>query len=263
MRDLTQRKRVGIALGGGVARGLAHIGVLAVLEEAGIPIDYIAGTSMGAMIGAAYCAGLEIPQLLDIASHTGWRHITSLSWPIQGFLSFQKMEGWIIDLIGDVDVRDLAIPFAAMATDVETGERLILTEGPVAKVVRASCSVPGIAAPVAFRGRLLCDGGVSDNVPDDAARTLGADYVIGVDVFAPAYRSYLGPAGVTMAAVEILVQNAGGGAQKADRVIIPDLVGKSYIRLSKHEELIEAGSQAARQMLSVISADLAEPVEGV
>ena len=100
----------------------------------------------------------------------------------------------------------------------------------MAKIVRISCSVPGVVAPVEFKGRLLCDGGVSDNLPDEAARTLGADYVIGVDVFAPVYRSFLGPIGVTMAAVETLVQNAGGGSQTAECVIIPDLVCKSYIR---------------------------------
>lgn len=261
MLNLTERKRVGLALGGGAARGLAHIGVLAVLEEASIPIDCITGTSMGAMIGAAYCAGIEVAQLLDIASRTGWRHISTPTWPHQGLLSFRKMEQWIIDILGDVDLRDLAIPFAATATDIETGERMILREGPVARVVRTSCSVPGIAAPVAFNGRLLCDGGVSDNLPDEAARQLGADYVIGVDVFAPAYRSFLGPVGVTMAALEVLVQNAGGGARTADCVIIPDLVGKSYIRLSKSWQFIEAGRRATADKLPEIIEALAQPAE--
>ena len=104
---------------------------------------------------------------------------------------------------------------------------------------------------------------MSDNLPDDAARILGADYVIGVDVFAPAYRSFLGPVGVTMAAVEMLVQNAGGGSQRSDCVIVPDLVGKSYIRLSKYPELIEAGRQATLEMLPTIREAIAETVETV
>jgi NTE family protein len=237
--------------------------VLAVLEEAGIEIDCVAGTSMGAMIGAAYCAGLEVPELLDIASKTGWRHISGLTWPHQGLLSFRKMERWVIEHIGDVDVRDLMIPFAAMATDIETGERVMLKKGPVARVVRVSCSVPGVVAPVAFDGRLLCDGGASDNLPVDAARALGADYVIGVDVFAPAYRSFLGPLGVTMAALETLVENAGGGSKVADCVIVPDLVGKSYVRLSKQAELIQAGRQAARVMLPTIREALAQPIKAI
>ena len=261
MQSIAEQKSVGLALGGGAARGLAHIGVLAALEENDIPIGCIAGTSMGAMIGAAYCAGIEIPELIDIATKTGWRHISTLTWPHQGLLSFEKMETWIINTLGNIDVQDLVMPFAAMATDIETGEKLMLREGPVAKIVRISCSVPGVAAPVAFNGRLLCDGGVSDNVPDDAARKLGADYVIGVDVFAPVYRSFLGPLGVTMAAIETLVQNAGGGSKNSDCTIIPDLVGQSYIRLSKYENFIEAGWQATQKMIPIIKKALAEPVK--
>ena len=252
------RKRVGLALGGGAARGLAHIGVLSVLEEACIPIDFIAGTSMGAMVGAAYCAGIEIPQLLENAARTSWWQISSPTWPRHGWLSFEKMEHWITDMIGDVDIRDLVIPFAAVATDIETGERVILREGPVGKIVRASCSVPGIIEPLDYGGRLLCDGGISDNLPDYAARSLGADYVIGVDVFAPVFRTYLGPAGALLAAVETLVQHAGGGDLDADCLIIPDLVGASYIRLSKYREIITAGEHAALEMLPVIQTALAE-----
>jgi NTE family protein len=254
-------KRVGLALGGGAARGLAHIGVIAALEEGEVPIDCISGTSMGAMIGAAYCAGLEIPELLEIAATTGWRHISTLTWPHQGLLSFEKMEEWIIKKIGDVDVRDLEIPFAAMATDIETGEKCILREGPVAKIVRISCSVPGIVEPVEYNGRLLCDGGVSDNVPGEAVRMLGADYVIGVDVFAPAYRSFLGPLGVTMAAVETLVENAGGGALNSNCLITPDLVGQSYIRLSKYDDFIQAGWRATQEMIPSIKAALIVPAD--
>jgi len=252
------RLQVGLALGGGAARGLAHIGVLSVLEDAEIPIDFIAGTSMGAMIGAAYCAGLEIPELLETVETTAWWHVSRPTWPRHGWLSFEKMEHWIMSMIGDVDIRDLAIPFAAVATDIETGERVILREGPVGKIVRASCSVPGIIEPLPYEGRLLCDGGISDNLPDYAARSLGADYVIGVDVFAPAFRTYLGPAGALLAAVETLVQHAGGGDLDADCLIIPNLVGTSFIRLGKHKEFIEAGRLAAVEMVPVIQTALAE-----
>ncbi|MDX1415567.1 MAG: patatin-like phospholipase family protein [Candidatus Promineifilaceae bacterium] len=252
------RRRVGLALGGGGARGLAHIGVISVLEAARIPIDFVAGTSMGAMIGAAYCAGIEVPQLLENAKSTTWWQISRPTWPRHGWLSFDKMERWITDMIGDVDIRDLAIPFAATTTDIETGERVIFREGPVSKIVRASCSVPGIIEPLEYEGRLLCDGGISDNLPDYAARMLGADYVIGVDVFAPAFRRVLGPAGALLAAVETLVQHAGGGDLDADCLIIPDLVGKSFVRLSNYQEIIEAGERAALEMLPVIQEALAD-----
>lgn len=258
MRVEKARKRVGLALGGGAARGLAHIGVLAVLEENNIPIDAIAGTSMGSMIGAAYSAGVEVSQLMEVASVTSWLDISRPTWPRYGLLSFAKMEHFITNLVGDVDVRDLPIPFAAAATDIETGERVILRDGPLGKVIRASCSVPGFVAPVDYQGRLLADGGISDNLPDFAARLLGADYVIGVDVFAPAYRSFLGPFGAMLAAVETLVQHAGGGDLDADCLIIPDLIGKSFVRLSKYDELIEAGRQAALAMIPTIKAALQE-----
>jgi NTE family protein len=228
-----------------------------VLVENQIPIDYVAGTSMGAMIGAAYCAGVEVPQLIDIAAETGWLTISSPTWPRHGLLSFAKMEQWVYDTIGDVDVRDLPIPFAAVATDIATGERVIMREGPLAKVIRASCSVPGVVEPLEFEGRFLTDGGISDNLPDYAARLLGADYVIGVDVFAPAFRSFLGPVGAMLAAVETLVQHAGGGDLDADCLIIPDLVGKSFVRLSRYMELIDAGKQATLELLPSIAAALA------
>jgi len=112
-----------------------------------------------------------------------------------------------------------------------------------------------------YRGRLLCDGGISDNLPDYAARSLGADYVIGVDVFAPAFRTFLGPAGALLAAVETLVQHAGGGDLDADCLIVPDLVRTSYIRLSKYRDFIEAGEQAAWEMLPTIREALAEQDE--
>lgn len=251
------RKKVGLALGGGAARGLAHIGVIMTLEQAGVPIDFIAGTSMGSMIGSAYAAGMECKRLHEVAVEAGWRHIARPTWPRHGLLSFERLETWMINLIGDVDIRDLSIPFAAVATDLETGERVILREGRLSTTVRASCSVPGFVAPIEVNGRLLCDGGVSDNVPDDAARMLGADYVIGVDIFAPAYRTYLGPVGVALAAVETLVRHAGGGNANADCLIVPDMVGQSYLRLSNYEAFIEAGAQATRDMLPVILDDLA------
>lgn len=250
------RLRVGLALGGGVARGLAHIGVLSVLEEAGVPIDCIAGTSMGAIIGSSYCAGLTVPELVQIASRTGWLDVISLLPSAHGLVSFVRMERWIERVVGDFDVRDLAIPFAAVASDIVTGERVVLWQGRLATAIRASCSVPGFAPPVELGNRLLVDGGISDNIPADVARMLGADYVIGVDVFVPALRSYLGPVGQGLAAIETLVRHAGQGSMECDCLIVPDLVGRSYIRFSHYAELIALGEKAAREKLPTILAAL-------
>ncbi len=250
--------KVGVALGGGVARGIAHIGVLSVLEEAGIPIDVVAGTSMGAIIGSAYSAGLSIADLRALAARTGWNDVTKLRLSTDGLICFQKMESWVEDTVGEYDVRDLAIPFAAVASDLVTGERVVLWCGPLATAIRASSSVPGFAPPVHWDGRQLVDGGVTDNVPGDVARMLGADYVIGVDVFMPAFRRFLGPLGQGLAAVETLVRHAGQGPDECDRLIVPHLEGASYFHFSHYESLIALGEAAAREKLPLIQADLAE-----
>ncbi len=254
--------RVGLALGGGAARGLAHIGVLAELTAANIPVDVITGTSMGSLIGAAYAAGLEVPYLMELAESTTWFDIVRPTWPRQGLVSFRKLEAFIVDVVGDLDIRDLTIPFAAIATDLETGIRVMLRKGPLARAVHASCSVPGLATPVNWHGRLLCDGGISDNLPAYPARALGADYVIGVDVFAPAFRTFLGPAGVALASLEIMVEQAGGGNQNVDCLIVPELIGRSYVRLSDHRRLIEAGAEATRAHIPRIREDLEKMAMG-
>lgn len=256
MSSINSRKRVGLALGGGVARGPAHIGVLAVLEREGIPIDCVAGTSAGALIGAAYCAGLEVPQLCELARQSGWRTVIRLIWPRQGLVSFGKMEPWVESLVGAVDIRDLSIPFAAVAADLARGEVVALRRGRLATAVRASCSVPGLVAPVEIEGRLLCDGGVLDNLPVKAVRDMGADYVIGVDLFAPDCGRRWGPLGMGVAAVESLIRRAGGGVDCADCLITPDIAGASYFQFSKSAEFIALGEAAAEKMIPTIRAEL-------
>jgi NTE family protein len=159
------------------------------------------------------------------------------------------MESWMEDQLGELDIRDLAIPFGSVASDLETGERVILTEGPLARAVRASCSVPGFVTPVEIDGRLLCDGGVLDNLPVEAARTLGADIVIGVDLFVPGPWGKRGPVGSLAVAIETMVRRAGGGIDAADILIIPDLSGHSYLSFSKSEQFIALGEAAAEKML--------------
>ncbi len=246
------RLKVGLALGGGVARGLAHIGVLSVLEEARVPIDCIAGTSMGAIIGAAYCAGLGIDELRDVAARTGWWQVSRPLFSAGGFVTFIHLERWLEENIGEFDVRDLAIPFAAVASDLLSGERVVLSEGRLCTAVRASCSVPGFVPPVETDGRMLVDGGITDNIPADVTRLLGADYVIGVDVFMPALRPRLGPFSQGLAAIETLVRHAGRGANECDALIVPDVEGRSYFKFSDHKELIRLGEQAAREQLPAI-----------
>ena len=245
------RPKVGLALSGGVARGPVHVGVLSVLEREGIPIDFVAGTSAGALVGAAYCAGLPLPRLKALAAETSWHDVASLTWPRWGFITFKKMESFITGLIGELDVRDLSIPFAAVATDIERGEPVALREGSLARAVRASCSVPGFVTPVPINGRLYCDGGVSDNLPAHIVRDMGADYVIGVDLFVHGKPRW-GPLGM-----ETLVRRAGGGYKGVDCLIVPALSGRTYFRLSRSEEYIVLGMVAAETMLPKLKRDLA------
>jgi NTE family protein len=250
------RKKVGLALGGGVARGPAHIGVLAVLEKANIPIDYVAGTSAGSIIGAAYCAGLEIAQMRMMAQQMSWQQIASPIWPRRGLVSFKRMDPWIESFLGDLFLEDLPLPMAVVATDVYTGKPVMMDTGRLTTAVRASSSVPGAVEPVAWNGRLLCDGGISENIPIDAARQLGADYVIGVDLFAPEYNGRGGPLGLGFNAIETLVRNSGSGTDKADCLIVPPIVDHSYLSFGKCDTYIAMGEAATRKKLPQIRADL-------
>jgi len=246
------RKVVGLALGGGVVRGLAHIGVLTVLEQEGIPINLVAGSSVGSVIGAVYSAGIKLDRLVEFSRQINWLKIASPVWPVRGLVSFQRLERLLIGEIGDVTFADLKLPYAAVATDLHTGEMVAINHGRVAPAVRASCSVPGIVEPALIDGRVLVDGNYSNSTPVSVVREMGAEYVIGVDIFTPTLRDYLGPIGYAIAGFEILVQAAGGGIATADCLISPDLKGKTYLRFSKREQLLELGKEAAREKLPTI-----------
>jgi NTE family protein len=249
MSSSNGRPKVGLALGGGVARGLAHIGVLSVLEEAGVPIDCVAGTSMGAIIGAGYCAGLEVADLREVAAKTGWWQVSRPFFSAAGLITFTHLERWLEDNIGEFDVRDLAIPFAAVASDLTTGERVVLDAGRLCTAVRASCSVPGLVPPVELGERMLVDGGITDNIPADVARLLGADYVIGVDIFTPTLRPRLGPLGQGLTAIETLIRHAGKGSNECDCLIVPQMAGRSYFKFADYRQFIALGEEAARRAL--------------
>jgi NTE family protein len=246
------RPRIGLALGGGAARGLAHVGVVSVLLHEGIPIDCVAGTSAGSVVGAAFCAGLSVPQMLDLARQMRWRRIASLTLSRDGLFSFAKLERWLVEVLGDLQFSDLGTPFAAVATDLDSGAPVVLTAGRVAPAVRASSSMPGIVPPLRLDGRRLVDGSVAANVPVAAVRQLGADYIIGVDIGVPQRHRYLGPLGVAIRSIELLFQHSGGGPDAADCLIVPDLTDYGYVRFPKAAEIVARGAQAARARLPAL-----------
>lgn len=175
-------KKVTLVLGGGSARGIAHIGVLKILERERIPIDRIIGTSMGALVGAAYSIGIPISQMEDHAYKFTTKKLLDPTLPAMGLLAGEKLEANIRQLIDSKTFDDCRIPLAIVANDIETGEEVIFQKGNLVKVVRASCSWPGIFNPVRIDGRLLSDGGIKHSVPTKIAKALGAEYIIAVDV---------------------------------------------------------------------------------
>jgi NTE family protein len=252
------RPKIGLALGGGAARGFAHIGVLQVLEDANIPIDMVSGTSVGSVIGAFYCAGVPLSMVEEIAVGVNWWQLARPTLSRDGLLSFAPLEKWLESQLGPLYFEDLATPLAITATDLLTGETVVFDSGPLAPAVRASCSVPGLVTPTHHEGRILCDGAVSDNVPGDVLYSMGADFVIGVDVFRSAYKRplHLGPLGRGLTAVEILVRKSGNGLKNADCLISPELSGATYVRFSKRPQLIELGRRATIPHLPCIEAQL-------
>ena len=179
------KKKVGLALGGGAARGLAHIGVIKALEEYDIPIRMIAGTSMGALVGAAYATGLSGTELEEIACNVDFRTIAKLflpTLPITGLVDGKRIEDFLKALVGDVNIRNLKIPFTAVAADIESAEEILIRDGSLIGAIRASISIPGIFTPVKYQNRYLVDGGLLNPVPVDVVRNMGADFVIAVSV---------------------------------------------------------------------------------
>jgi NTE family protein len=178
----TTSKRLGLALGSGAALGLAHIGVLKALSEEGIAIDCVAGSSAGSFVGAVFCAGRSWREIRDRARSIDWSNFASFTVPRRGAMRLDRMEKFLEEDLGIGLFSDLAIPFAAVATDLQSGQAVIFDSGPVAHAVRASCSVPGVFEPVYESGKVLVDGALVNDVPADVARRLGAEIVVAVNL---------------------------------------------------------------------------------
>ena len=186
VEGVDSKPKVGLALSGGGSRGLAHIGVLKMLEREDIPVDFLAGTSMGGVIAAGYAAGLSPEFLAAEAQRMGQlRNLMALmdrSLPRLGLFEGQKVQEYLAGHLGDITFDELKIPLALVAVDLKTGEEVVLRSGRVVDAVRATISLPGVFAPFRLDGRLLVDGGVLNNLPADIVREMGADIVIAVDM---------------------------------------------------------------------------------
>jgi NTE family protein len=163
--SISSKDGIGLALGGGFARGIAHIGVLRILEEAGIPIRSMAGTSVGALIGAAYCSGVSTEELKQIAAHVRFKHIARWTLSRYAFASNQRMIAFLNSLLKVKTFEELHIPLTVTATDFCTGQGVLFHSGPLIDPVRASCAYPGMFSPINIQGRWLIDGMLSYAVP--------------------------------------------------------------------------------------------------
>ena len=271
----THLKKIGLALSGGAARGFAHIGVMDVLQKEGIPIDMIAGTSAGAVMGAVYAAGQDTGKMIEHAMDPHWKKIPMIdpSFPKTGFIKGRKIKNLLSSLLGgNIEFSDLKIPFACVATDIDTGEEVVINSGSVPDALRASISIPGIFTIVKWEGRYLVDGGLSTPVPVNVVKQMGADFVIAVNVN-PDVSNRMGKSIKVRAEAhkepnifQVMMQSiyittyavAHHALENADIVIEPDLANIGAGDFNKAQELITRGQQAAQNAIPEIKRKLEE-----
>jgi NTE family protein len=257
---------IGVALGGGFARGIAHIGVLRVLEQEGIPVRMVAGTSVGALIGACYCSGLSLAEMQDVAHSV--RFTTFARWTLSryGFASNDRMISFLTRTLKCKTFEELRIPLGVTATDFNTGEGVVFRSGLIVDPVRASCAYPGMFLPVEIRGRYLIDGMLSHPVPTRPLREMGADRVLAVHLKGTwsnggAPRHLFDVIGQSFA----IAQDAMSSLWKesADLVVEPDVAGFGYDDFKRADDLIRSGEVAMRKALPAVrkwmEAPAAEP----
>ncbi len=254
----TFNPRIGLALSGGAARGIAHIAVLETLEQEGIPIHAVAGTSAGSVIGALYCAGMTLSEIKRLLLNAKWKDVLKLTIPRQGLVSSEGIYRFMDEILPVKKFSALPIPFAAVATDLHTGEKVAITAGPIARAVQASCSLPIIFTPTEIDKRVLIDGGVASQIPVRTAReVLKAKKVIAVNVN---YRA------VEMDEFDNIVKiaahlsalwaskNAREEEKLADVVIDVNARGIPLYDLTKSKELLRRGKKATEEKLHQIRA---------
>ncbi len=251
------RPRIGLALGGGGARGFAHIGALRVLEQEKIPIDVVVGTSVGSLIGALYAdqgrvLDAELSALMvEEEDLFDYRAFAILSG---GLVQGRKLEKFLRDHLKHPTIEAMAVPFAAVAVDLETGRTVVFRRGEAAPAVHASCAIPGVFVPVTIGGRTYVDGGVTNPVPASVARELGAEVVIAMSIPPPARKPPArNPVAVAYQAVSIMAAEIGRlRAGEADVVIETQAGQVDFDDFSQKRRLIEAGEAAARAALPAI-----------
>lgn len=256
------RPRIGVALGGGFARGIAHIGVLRVLEENNIPVDLLAGTSVGALVGSAYAAGTALTELEYQGMLTHFRDFGRWTISRMGMATNERLETYLHRFTSVRTFEELKIPFAIVATDIITGQTVYFTAGELARPLRASCAFPGLFMPVEYDGKILVDGFLTEAVPTEALRHMGADVVIAVhlDPGQPDQRPKNTIEVISRSFSIIQEQAPQRWVRYADIILRPEVKEIHWDDFQRTPDLVAAGVAAAQLALPEIKAALTRPV---
>lgn len=253
-----KRKKIGLALGSGAARGLAHIGVLKVLERNNIPIDYIAGASIGAVAGALYAAERNIKEIEKVVTNADWRLYLSLIDPIasNGMIRGGKIKKFLSRYLGQANFKDLKIPLIVTATDFESGQAVYLQKGDLIEAVMASSAIPLVFQPSKINDKILVDGGLSSPVPVEILRKFGADKIIAVNLDADYFsekKNNLSAGVVALQTIRLLRYHlAAHDTRDADVVISPKVGSLMDYSFLSGKSAIKAGERAAQKVLPQI-----------
>jgi NTE family protein len=254
------RPTIGLALSGGAARGIAHVGVLLALAEHKIPIDYVAGTSAGSLVGGALASGMPVHEIEAIGRSLRWRDIGRMTMSRLGVQTNDRLDEYLRTRLPVLRFEDLPIPFAAVATDLNSGAAVILRDtGDLPFAIRASCAIPGWYVPVMDeQGRQLVDGGLVAIIPSSVTRSLGADIVLAVDVNAEG-ATFLGPSrsviGIVLQSMMVVQRTASRHQLEAADLVIKPRVGHiRWDEMARADELILAGYEAGIESIPGILA---------
>src|SRR5215831_2883043 len=251
----TGRPRVGLALAGGFARGIAHIGVIRVLREAGIPIDCVAGTSVGSLIGAAYCGGASLEEMERIGSVTTFADFGRWTPSWLGLATNQRMEKFLARFTPAKTFEELQTPLAIATTDIIDGVTVYYSSGQIAAPLRASCAYPGLFVPIQYDGRTLVDGFLTAPVPVEGVLLLGAEVVIAVFLESGGIENPRTAVDIISRSFNIIQGHSEiSWRQQADVVIEPDVTSFAWDDFTKTPELVAAGEAAAKKAIPEILA---------
>jgi NTE family protein len=256
-RQSTERARVGLALAGGFARGIAHIGVLRVLQEAGIPIDCVAGTSVGALIAVGFCAGTSLDEMEKVGASTSFTDFGRWTPSWLGLATNQRMEKYLARFTPVKTFEELQTPLAIAATDIVEGVSVYYSHGPIITPLRASCAYPGLFVPIQYENRTLVDGFLTAPVPIEGALLLGADIVVAVYLESGNVEQPRTFTDILSRSFNIMQRHSDlAWRTQADIIIEPDVKHFVWDDFSKTPDMVAAGELAALSALPQIRAVL-------